>query len=413
MQVIDNEAFVIMCISMLLITGLVVPIIKWLYDPSRMFMVYKRRTVTSSRPDSELRLLICLHGEDQVPTAINFLETLNPTSETPLSVFVLHLVEQLGLEKPHLVPYKAVDQLSSQAGPSEAIVKAFKSHEQSNPGLVSVSAFTGTTLAAKMHDYACSLAIDERISMVVVPYSRRFHPRKTRHKAAAVMNKSLVERSPCSVGILVDRGLLKSARPAPSVGAWSPFRVGVVFLGGEDDREALAIGERMAEHPSIRLTMTRLLVSGNVAGNDTRARRLDNEALSAFRQSMAGNSHVTYIEEVVTDWSGTVAVIRSMERKYELVLVGRAHDRQSPLLSGLVELRENAELGAIGQILISPDFRDKATVLVVQQQNSAPMDGNASPRQSLGSKISKMYDQSGEASFQSKSPIRGDDKSKR
>lgn len=41
-------------------------------------------------------------------------------------------------------------------------------------------------------------------------------------------------------------------------------------------------------------------------------RKLDNELVSEFRVITAGNHRVMYIEEVVVDGSGTVAVIRSV-----------------------------------------------------------------------------------------------------
>lgn len=165
-------------------------------------------------------------------------------------------------------------------------------------------------------------------------------------------------------------------------GSWSTYRVGIVFLGGNHDREALAIGARMAEHPNVSLTMIRLAMNGNVTGNDEE-RRLDNEFLSKFRKSMASNFRVTYIEEVVMYGSGTVAVTRLMENSYQLVLVGRSHVRQSQLLSGLKDWSERSALAAIGNIFASADTKGDATILVVQQHNNLENESSESRKQSL------------------------------
>lgn len=68
------------------------------------------------------------------------------------------------------------------------------------------------------------------------------------------------------------------------------------------------------------------------------------------------------------DCVGTVAVIKSMENNYELVIVGRNHDNLSPIRSGLAFWNEYRELGTIGDVLASADFAGNATILVVQQQ---------------------------------------------
>ncbi|KAK9272240.1 hypothetical protein L1049_002611 [Liquidambar formosana] len=86
---------------------------------------------------------------------------------------------------------------------------------------------------------------------------------------------------------------------------------------------------------------------------------------------MQGNHRVMYIEEVVMDGSGTVAVIRSMENIYELVIVGRRHNKRSGLTLGLRDwTNELSDLGEIGDVLASSDFGGNTTVLVVQQHTN-------------------------------------------
>lgn len=339
----------------------------------------------NAKPDSELQVLVCLHDQDNAPPAINLLEALNPTVDSPLEACVLHQVKLVGRAKRLLIPQKLSEKPSS-SGPSEGVFNAFRWYEQSNLNIVSVSAYIGVSPYNLMHDDVYVLALEKRTSLVIIPFHNRFNANdasESSQKAALrIMNENVLKKAPCSVAILVDRGLLRPSRT--TLGSWSPYRVGVVFLGGDDDREALAIGMRMAEHPNISLTLIRLVGNGNVTGNDMEERRLDNEFLSEFRQAMASNYRVTYIEEVIMDGSGTVAVIRSMENDYQLVLVGRSHDRRSPLLSGLGDCSERSELGAIGEIFVSADANGDAMILVVQQHNKLENEGSGSRKQSHG-----------------------------
>ncbi|KAI9177844.1 hypothetical protein LWI28_019865 [Acer negundo] len=169
-----------------------------------------------------------------------------------------------------------------------------------------------------------------------------------------ITNQNVLDKAPCSVAILVDRGLLKI--PRSILESWYEYRIAVLFLGGSDDHEALAIGGRMAGHPSVHLTVIRLLDNG-----DARKTRLDNKVMNMFRRSMENNYRVTYKEEMVMDGTGTVSVIRSLESQYELIM-------GSPF--GIAIWDEHMELGAVGDVLASVDFMSSTTILVVQQHNN-------------------------------------------
>lgn len=129
----------------------------------------------SAKPDSNLRVLVCLHDQDNAPPAINLLEALNPTVDSRLDVCVLHLVELLGRAKPILIPHKLSEKLSSSSvGPSEGVFTAFRQYEQSNLNLVSVSPYTGISPCATMHDDVCMLALEKRTSLVIIPVHKSF-----------------------------------------------------------------------------------------------------------------------------------------------------------------------------------------------------------------------------------------------
>ena len=72
------------------------------------------------------------------------------------------------------------------------------------------------------------------------------------------VNQRVLKNAPCSVAVFLDRGFrLGSAKDERQIG--SRQRVCVVFFGGPDDREALELGARMAEHPVVKVTIIRFI----------------------------------------------------------------------------------------------------------------------------------------------------------
>lgn len=71
-----------------------------------------------------------------------------------------------------------------------------------------------------------------------------------------LVNQKILKEAPCSVAVLVDRGLGGGEQVGPAELA---REVCVVFFGGPDDREALELAGRMAEHPGVRVTAVRFV----------------------------------------------------------------------------------------------------------------------------------------------------------
>jgi hypothetical protein len=103
------------------------------------------------------------------------------------------------------------------------------------------------------------------------------------------INQRVLHHAPCSVAILVDRGLGGAAQvPASDVS----YNIAVLFFGGRDDREALAYGMRMVEHPGIELHVLRFLPQSSASGGD------DDEAfLADFRGNVVTRNESARYEE--------------------------------------------------------------------------------------------------------------------
>ncbi|XVE78925.1 hypothetical protein DITRI_Ditri14bG0017200 [Diplodiscus trichospermus] len=388
-KVLDDESFAIMVIVAVVMTGVISPIVATIYKPSRRFVPYKRRTLQRSKPDGELRVLVCVHTPRNVPTIINLLEASHPTKKSPICAYVLHLVELTGRASAMLIVHNTRKSgrpaLNRTQAQSDHIIHAFENFEQ-HSSCVSVQPLTAISPYSSMHEDICSLAEDKRVALIIIP----FHKQQTvdggmeaTNPAFRTVNQNLLANAPCSVGILVDRGLSGSTRLAANEVS---HQVAVLFFGGPDDREALAYGWRMCEHPGTSLTVLRFVPGEDAADstmqptidhNDpsmltvetdsTREKQLDDEYINDFRMKTANDESIVYIENVVNNGEETVAAIRSLDSNHDLFIVGRGQGMISPLTAGLTDWSECPELGAIGDILASSDFASTVSVLVIQQ----------------------------------------------
>ncbi|KAL3517998.1 hypothetical protein ACH5RR_020587 [Cinchona calisaya] len=363
-SVITQECYAISIISVVFITGVVAPLVKALYDPSKRYVAYKRRTLLHSRNNEELRILVCIHRQENVPAVLSLLEVSNPTTDSPINLVVLHLTKLMGRASSVLVAHRERDKPSLNPTQYERIYNAFKRFEEQFQGLVMMHCYKGMSPYATMHDDVCLLALEKRTILIIVPSHKQWILGQMVEKSYAYrhLNKNVLEKAPCSVGILIDRGNHKKSQSFL-------FRAAVLFFGGADDREALAYARRMAENSNVALTVIRFRDSNSTAivGGTERSKMLDAEILGDIKLRMQMKRQILCQEYVATTGKDVLAITTSMGSSYDLVMVGRRHG-ESPIMSQLKRWNQSGELGAIGEILAASDFRGQASVLVVQQQ---------------------------------------------
>ncbi|XP_073310125.1 cation/H(+) antiporter 15-like isoform X1 [Primulina huaijiensis] len=376
-KAIDENTFVVLCTSMLVVTAICTNLLRYLYDPLRRHTFYKRRTMLDLRPDSELRVLACVHHQENVLSIIELLESFHPTKRSPVDVYLLHLVELAGRAHPLLIPHKLEKINSAKTHTPISIINAFQILQQKYHGAITVHPFTGISPYASMHDEVCQMAVDRRISLVIIPFHRRFNSTaESSSLGIKMMNDKVLQMVPCTTAIVVDRAptIISSSATtgAPPSSHGDLFGVAVFFIGGPDDREALAIGSRMAAEINIHLTIYRLILRDEAISIDIEdtnmEKKLDNEVMSEIlaKSRYDSDQRVSYVEEVVRDGTGTVALIRSIENEHETIIVGRRHDTKSPLLGGLSDWSEDSELGTIGDMFALVDSKATSTILVIK-----------------------------------------------
>ncbi|XP_022156502.1 cation/H(+) antiporter 15-like [Momordica charantia] len=228
-KIFDNDTFSVMCICMVILVAVITPIMRYLNDPSGTYVVYNKRTIMHSRSNSDIHLLVCIHDEDDVPNAIKLLEALNLTRQSHLVVYMLHLVELLGRANPQLIAHKLT---------------------KSNRDIVENYPFTVISHFATMHHDVCLLAFEKEISLVLVPFHKRFHSNDVLSLCKSKMrtvNNHILDKAPFSIVLVVARGLLKVSSSITT--NLHSFHIAVVFIDGPDDREAMFIGQEWLGTP--------------------------------------------------------------------------------------------------------------------------------------------------------------------
>ncbi|GMH20370.1 hypothetical protein Nepgr_022211 [Nepenthes gracilis] len=412
-QHLSKEAYSTLLLVILLSTMIVGPTMALVYKKMmRKSLPYQQRTIEGAQANEDFRVIACIHAPRNIPSIINVLEISNVSPHSPMSVFALHLVELIGRASAmHIVHDSSSSSswggsantfFSRKRAQSDQIITAFESYEQLHSTYTSVQTLTVVSPVDTMHEDICSLAEDKQTALILLPFHKQQGmdgKLEDSNEEFRAVNQNVMGLAPCSVGLLVDRGIgmlsLSATNPSSnSVGVSSrsnrqqhAARVAMIYVGGPDDREALSYAWRMAAHPIVSLTVIRLVVGENAVevepmdfpGDDEagiltiltqseREKEIDEEFVSAFQKRIPNDDDsIVYTEKVSNSGEETVSLLREMEHDYDLYVVGRGQSVLSPLTVGLVEWSECPELGAVGDVLVTSDFAAHVSVLVVQQ----------------------------------------------
>ncbi|KAL5232536.1 hypothetical protein ABZP36_031312 [Zizania latifolia] len=381
-KVLDEQVYAAFMINVLVIGAATAAAVKCMYHPEEKYVAHQPRTVQHKKFGEELRVLACIHSPEDVGPMLALLDASSPTPVSPLAIYLLHLVPLAGLTSSVLRPYKYGDRncVPSGATDSERIVNAFQFFvQQRPPASASLLPYVCIAPYATMHDDVCAIALEKRAMLIVVPFHKRLAidgSVDTSHNAGAIQaaNTNILNYSPCSIAILVDRGSLSTVAAATAAADGFPHRVALYFLGGPDDREALALVTHMMEDAVIGLTVFRFMLppEWQKRGDDAEEDQLDDEALQEFVRRWVDDHRVVYRENLVSGSDEMVAVIGKTSPGFNLLVVGRRSESpESPLTAGISDWSEHMELGVLGDLLTSTDFGCRVSTLVVQQQTRA------------------------------------------
>ncbi|XP_044477253.1 cation/H(+) antiporter 18-like [Mangifera indica] len=373
-KVLNDQTFAIMILMAVFTTFITTPLVMAVYKPDKRTVnaLYKHRTVKRKDPNVQLRILACFYASRNIPTMINLIEASRGTEKKDsLCVYALHLMELS--ERPSAI--LMVNKARKNGIPfwnkgknldADHVVVAFEAFRRLSH--VSIRPMTAISPMHDIQEDIIASAERKRASIIILPFHK--HQRldgslETTRTEFRWVNKRVLESAPCSVGILIDRGLggntHVSASNVSSVMA-------VLFFGGNDDQEALAYGARMAEHPGITLTVIRFLpspeISREIETKEDPHVSEDESFLAEVKQKFSNVDSFTFEERIVRNTAETVEVINEFN-KCHMFLVGRTPEGSA---AAALTVRSGCpEVGPVGSLLIAPDFSTSASVLVVQQ----------------------------------------------
>ncbi|KAK7341094.1 hypothetical protein VNO80_24018 [Phaseolus coccineus] len=334
------------------------------------------------QPSSELRIFLCLHGLENVPASINFMEISRGISDPGILIYVAEIIE---LTEHIAATMESGEALQTNTIKDKAVIEmreqitnSFQTYVDNDGDGITLKRTLALSTINNMAQNICVLAEDLMIALIILPFhrtQRQDGKLDAGNPGFRYVNRKLLKNSPCSVGILVNRGfgsIEKISRSEPSL------KVAAIFIGGRDDREALCYAGRVAWHQGVKVTVIRFLVDTSAESSRLAAYRvslpekeeemgLDDECFAQFYEQHIVGGRIAYLEKHLANASETFSTLRSFEGEYSLVIVGREGGANSILTKGMNDWQQCPELGPIGDVLSGPDFSKSVSVLIIQQ----------------------------------------------
>ncbi|CAA6669643.1 unnamed protein product [Spirodela intermedia] len=387
------DAFMALISTVVLNTLITGPAVALVVRRERKMNKYRSKGLEWEKPETQLRMVACVHGTRDLPAVLSLIEMSSGTEKASIAAYVLQLVELTAkTTSAKLYHQQEDDEYEDDDGADEArqINAAVDAFTQETG--ITIRQVTAVSAFANMHEDICNGAKDVRASLVVLPFHKfqRVDGKMiTKKHGLRSVNAKTLSRAPCTVGILVDREGPAAAAARVSAAPLEGHQVVALFFGGPDDREAVAYGGRMAVHPLVSLTVVRFLPASRASydaevemeaskgeevliaiNNHEKESEADEAFLSEFYTRFVVPGTVSFVEKTVANSLETLDALRGMEGMYALYLVGRGGRRLSPFLMGLNDWEECPELGPIGDLLASSDFPVHGSVLVLQQNGT-------------------------------------------
>ncbi|CAF2267824.1 cation/H(+) antiporter 20 [Brassica rapa] len=415
-KVLNDETFAILVLMALFTTFITTPTVMAIYKPARG--THRKLKDLSASEDStkeELRILACLHGPANVSSLISVIESIRTTKMLQLKLFVMHLMELTERSSSIIMVQKARKngfpfvQRYRHGECHSSVIGGFQAYRQL--GRVAVRPITAVSPLPTMHEDICHMAETKRVTMIILSFHKRWnvdhgHSHHHHHQDGGdgnvpenvghgwrLVNQRVLKNAPCSVAVLVDRGLGSIEAQSSNIdGSNVVERVCVIFFGGPDDREALELAGRMAEHPAVKVTVIRFLVRETLRSNAVTLRpapskckeknyafltnnvdpekekELDEGALEDFKNKW--KEMVEYKEKEPNNIiEETLSIGQSQD--FDLIVVGRGRLPSAEVATLAERQAEHPELGPIGDVLASSINQIIPSILVVQQHNKA------------------------------------------
>ncbi|TYI63067.1 hypothetical protein E1A91_D10G295300v1 [Gossypium mustelinum] len=251
-QLLTEQTYATSTIGIVVVNAIITPLIEMLYKPAvtKKFNLptlvrLRIRSLRMTSTVEDLQIVTCIQDEEIAPIIIRLLEALNPKEISPISAYVIHLVSMASQCVPTLASYKNHLRKFNQHSSSDNIIRAFLNYVEKSQGLVQIHPFQMISHYKYIHQPICRLSEKIHAPIIVMPFfnSEEAH---SIDGTLRIFNTNVQASAACTIGLLVDRGLRSSIRLTTF-----SYTMAVIFLGGVDDREALALATRASCHPNV------------------------------------------------------------------------------------------------------------------------------------------------------------------
>ncbi|XP_024008088.1 cation/H(+) antiporter 6A [Eutrema salsugineum] len=375
MKVVTPEVFTIIA-TFILLNSIFIPMaLELVHDPTKRFKCYQKRNLVILKDGAELQSLVCIYKPDHITSMIDLLGAFNPSKDSPTVCNILHLIELVGQASPVFISHQLQQPEPGSTSCSDNVISSFRRFHKQFLEYTSMDIFTSVSMSKHMHEDICWLALSRSLSLILLPFHRTWSVDRStvtsNDDKLRMININVLRRAPCSVGIFIYR---KPIVESHMTGYSS--KICLIFNGGMDDGEALAIANRMRlAGKRISLTIVRFIptffdqMESQEFEETFEMANLKETVTSILGSNVKENDdYVTYIDRAVSDGSETSKILRGMANDYDLFIVGRSSGIDTEATSGISEWTEFDELGPIGDLLASHEFPSRASVLVVQKQ---------------------------------------------
>ncbi|KAL2645092.1 hypothetical protein R1flu_012679 [Riccia fluitans] len=276
--VINKELFSALVVVALITTAMATPLVMWIYKPARDKKAYKHKHIEAPgkngklSANDKLRLLVCVHGMENVTGMIDLILMSKDRHAKYLKVNALQLIEYS--QRSSAMRRRMANVLGSPSDEedddqNEGSRRSVVAGDAVNVALNTFSRVSRVKIRVSvmvsrldtMHEDICSAAATTRANLIVLPFHKNPGPdgnfdESRGNPGFRQVNFKVMENSPCSVAILADRGL-----GAPNSDQMH-HNVMILFFGGPDDREALLFAQRMHSHggPEVKLTVVHCIL---------------------------------------------------------------------------------------------------------------------------------------------------------
>ncbi|KAL6142120.1 hypothetical protein ACLB2K_060403 [Fragaria x ananassa] len=182
-EVLNDESFTILVLMALFTTFITSPIVMAIYKPARGISIRTHRklcdlsTVDQASKD-ELRILACVHGPNNAPSLISFIDSIRSTKYSQLKLFLMHLVELTERSSSIVMVQRARKNgypffnRRPRGELYDRVNGAFQAYSQL--GRVSVRPTTAISPFSTMYEDICHVAEDKRATMIVLPFHKQW-----------------------------------------------------------------------------------------------------------------------------------------------------------------------------------------------------------------------------------------------